>query len=156
MPDLLRPYHLVLAAGLLTAFLSLFCKAETIDVHIHDTYYILGSNHILLVSSVSLLLMWLLYAGVSRILFSNKLVWLHVVITIVTIAFIIAILLWIGFYDKLYIVDFSAFGDVPIQYTVLAISFLLLIAGQLLFVVNLVGGIISRQRGKSNFNRASQ
>ncbi len=144
MHKLLHPHHLLLPAGLLTAFLFLFSKAATIDIHVHDTYLIIGTKFFWGVTSGLLLLLWLLYTGVSGILLSKKLVWLHVVITIVAIAFITAILLWAVFYHRHDSADYYTFGRFQMQQDTVAVSFLLLIAGQFLFVINLMGGIISR------------
>lgn len=146
MRKLSQPYHLLLVVGLLTAFLSLFCKAETIDIHIHDTYYILGARFMLLAPSVLLLLLCVLYTMASGILLSNKLTRLHIIITIIMAAPIITIPLWTVFYRHSF-VGYDTFSHSQIQ-DIVAISFLLLIAGQFLFVANLVGGVISRLRRK--------
>jgi cytochrome c oxidase subunit 1 len=152
MPDFRkRPYHLLLLTALIILMASFFASNETLDIHLHDTYFIIALTNLFAGISVLLLILWLLYLFTSRLLFSNMLTWIHILST--TIAFLLLVVF--SFYSNYY---YEGLAGMPRRYpdydhwrqlssynhltTAVYIIFLVICLGVLVFVVNLFVGVI--------------
>lgn len=66
----LQPHKTLFLVGLLIAVLSFFVSAKTLDVHLHDTYYIISLPTIYGLLAGVLFLYALLYWWTGRIAYS--------------------------------------------------------------------------------------
>ena len=127
-------------------------KGSIIDIHLHDTYFIVAENHVYYIMSVLLLLVWTIYFLTKRILFSNVLSWTHVIITILTFI-LIAQTLYVGHSlpnQPRHYNDFSGGSfynsfETSIQ-KVIGITLNIIILGQIIFILNLIGGLYKHLR----------
>lgn len=88
-----RSYHLLLITALFFGCLATFIidSGQQLDLHLHDTYFIVAHNHIVMLLALIALLMWILYVLINRFLYSRTLIWIHVVMSILSLA---TIALW--------------------------------------------------------------
>ena len=150
-----KPYNLLGLIALLFFIVSIFVKGGAIDINTYDTYYVIANVSLYRVFAGVLLFSWSLYLIFGRFVWSKRLTWLHVVFTILSLTFF-ATGLWrvftlAGSLDGIPR-GYYAFTDFPqkshylsvgtICITVLAVWVL----GQLLFLVNIIGGAITRLR----------
>jgi heme/copper-type cytochrome/quinol oxidase subunit 1 len=144
-----RPYHLLFIAAILVLIASFFTMNETMDIHLHDTYYVISAAWTYWAIVVLLLVLWLIYVFTNRFLLSKPLTWIHVVLTIV-----LALLLTVFVFNpdrgsagmaRDY-TDWSAFDEFERYNRMITYALLLLPLGLLLYIINLVGGLIKRSR----------
>jgi heme/copper-type cytochrome/quinol oxidase subunit 1 len=133
----------------LTSVLALN-STSVIDLHLHDAYFVIAHAHIFGLLALLTMLMWTLYLLTNKILYSKSLMWTHIIITILTIATFTSIVIW-G--DKVLnpkpsrYIDYASWDSLK-MYSVLnntiVTAILVLIFGQLLFVINFIGGLFKR------------
>ena len=77
----IQPYDLLLFTSLLLAVLSFFVvgKHSTVDVHFHDTYFVVGHVYIVRLLSLITLLIWCAYLVVKNRLPYRNFTWAHTV-----------------------------------------------------------------------------
>lgn len=83
MRVLLQPYILLGSVALLLLLCSFFLAAKTIDIHLHDTYYILSTAHLFRFFSTFLFVFAVVYRIADGRLFSKRLTWIHIIATLV-------------------------------------------------------------------------
>ncbi|MCF3110408.1 hypothetical protein LL912_16605 [Niabella sp. CC-SYL272] len=84
------PFVLLLVAAVLLFIAGLFTSnKEWIDIHLHDTVFVIPQGHILGLAAFFLFLLWLINIATYSILFSNKLTWFHIVTTLGIILFVV-------------------------------------------------------------------
>ncbi len=148
------PYNLLLALGSMIAIVSFFWKGQ-MDLHINDTYFVVSGTIVLWATAISLVAVWLLYLPLDKILCSVVLTWIHVGSILL---FIIAVFIGMFFYDKVFASSLSnprtIYAYMQDYNRKVRIFFglptLLLLLGQLAFVINIVAGaarIIHRRNG---------
>lgn len=118
-------------------------------MHMHDTYMVLDIAFIFRALAMFLILEWMLYFFTVRILFSNVLIWLHVLITLgmLTIIFIAS-----SFIELPPLSDPARVDEVKKwesfkyskQVYIVDASIVLLLLAQPIFVINLLLGILKR------------
>lgn len=144
-----RPYNLLLLAGIVFMLSSLFTfkQNNTIDIHLHDTYYIIAHTHILWLLTFLVFFVWTLYSLTNRFLLSMALTWAHVIITLLTLFLLIGTLFFgYNFTDlttRRYL-DYSNWKsyDAYAQYSkAIVIIVIALFLGQIIYVVNFIGGL---------------
>jgi heme/copper-type cytochrome/quinol oxidase subunit 1 len=144
-------YHLLLLTGLLLVVTSfLLNQNRTIDIHVHDTYYVITQGHFFIFLAIIVWVLWILYMVTNKVLYSKSLTWVHVIITLVTLLFLLFFLNNGGdiFNPKprryLDYSNFTTFNRYErdtrwITYITIALLF-----GQVTFFVNLIVGIVKR------------
>lgn len=84
------PFILLLVTAVPLFIAGLFTSnKEWIDIHVHDTMFVIAQGHILGLSAFFLFLLWLVNIATHNILFSNKLTWFHTLATLVIIFFVL-------------------------------------------------------------------
>ncbi|RYZ20103.1 MAG: hypothetical protein EOO16_17810 [Chitinophagaceae bacterium] len=134
-PHRLPAFVFGMVALLLAAHLFLL-PARGIDLHFHDTYFVIGNPALLGVPAVLCFIFGLLYLLLGRILLSRWLSWLHVVLTLV---FIVALV-----YRVQPSTPPAQSQSLSALWTGSNLEWLLagLALGQVLFIFNLFGGAL--------------
>ncbi|MCD2424650.1 hypothetical protein LQ567_17850 [Niabella pedocola] len=84
------PFILLLVTAVPLFIAGLFASnKEWIDIHLHDTMFVIAQGHILGLSAFFLFLLWLVNIATHNILFSNKLTWFHTLATLVIVLFVL-------------------------------------------------------------------
>ncbi len=139
---LFKPFHLFLVFGILSLIAGFFVSDGSIDIHTHDTYYIISNQVIFWTITAILLLLWMIYLLVERILFSKLLTWMHVLLTITAI-----ILLTLNPFSfqgfaggvKNYQSSWETFSALN---RLLSFAVIVCIASQAILIVNIILGLI--------------
>lgn len=148
-----RPYHLFLFNAMLLAVAGFFCQHRQADLHIHDTYIIFPLALYMWLPAIFLFVMWLLYRATEQVLYSRKLTWIHILLTVFTEVLIYTLPLIIhssygAIASDVLLFDFDDFNLFPGAYSInvmVKILFLVLAAGgQLIFFGNVMLGLYNR------------
>lgn len=148
-----RPYHLLLFTGLALISTSFFVSDNNhvVDLHFSDTYIIIPLTYIFWLSAIIALIVWGIYLLTNIILYSKALSWIHISITILTLA-IFVLSLYSGKHifnqtPKRYY-DFSIW-DSSGTYSRYNIAFVIItglfIIGQIVFIINFLTGLFKRK-----------
>ena len=142
---------MLLLTGLLLVLASFIMTQErTVDIHLHDTYYVIAQGHVFIFLAFIVWVLWFLYLLTRKLLYSKTLTWIHVIITLLTLLFLLFLLNFGGdtfnptprrYLDASNWTTFNRYeqGMQWIAYTLLA-----LFLAQIIFIVNLIVGIIKR------------
>ena len=141
------PYSLFLITGLLVIILSFFHSAETIDIHVHDTYYVIAENFIFLALALFFLFFWIAYSAGRTVIYKKSLVWLHFILTALSALFILSCILY-GY--RYYSLDIGVKRYMNKMNHVIILATLVLIFAQLIFLVNMIIGLIRKLAGMDN------
>jgi len=141
-----RPYELLGLFALIFLLLSLIPSKVSLDINMHDSYFVIESNYFYGISTIYFLFIWMLYVVSTKIIWLRWMIWLHVVCTItVTLIF----LLMIYFPGTLYGVSgrYYAFSDFQQKDVLIWIKFIpyvvfIFLVGQMIFLLNLMGGLV--------------
>lgn len=142
-----RPYRLYLPLLVIFVVLAAFDTRRTLDIHLHDTYFIIAYPHFYIACGSILAVLWLLSMAFRKIFWSRLLTWHQAGSTLV---FISAILIFCWTHEL------SAHNYFPLKswqrasgiQTLLTASF----AASLLLLVHIFGGLIKWATGVSNKN----
>ena len=139
-----RSYHLLLVAFLLLTVVSFLFGKKTIDIHVHDTFFVTPLHFYFIAIAVLLLVSWLLHQFSRNIFRYQKLVAVHVILIILPTIFLA---LLPGIYDSQYI-DVSSFSLKRFQLLNMGIltAILVFLLAQVLFIINFIAGLILRYR----------
>ena len=134
---------------LLTSFFVLTGNT-TVDLHLHDTYFVIADSHFFWLLAILAVVVWTIYLLTSKLLYSKALTWIHVVITLLTIL-LFALTPFFGnnlinptsggYYD--YNI-WSSFDSYTRFFKTVTITILVLLFGQIIFVINLIAGLFKR------------
>ena len=137
-----KPYNLLLYSALLLLGVSFFVSGEG-GLNAPDTYVIMPLDSVLMFIATVLIVLWILYKLTACFLYSEKLIWIHVILTllgaIVCILIILSSIIVHSVIDsdgsKYDIVGFTIAGPILIPVLI-----------QLIYFVNLGLGIWPRQK----------
>ncbi len=152
-----RPYHLLLLTAILLFIGGLFSINTPIDVHLHDTYFVFPLSFLVWVLTLILFFFWSLYLATRQFLFSKKLTWIHVILTVLSSLFMLMLpylstYSYSGtggpriYYDYEELNRFKIFGNLTSN-SITAFAFLL--SAQLIYFANLFVGLykgVGRQK----------
>ena len=144
-----QPYSLFLLTGQILIIASFFVFGQSIDIHLHDTYFVVAVNHLAWALAILLFLVWGIYKLTDRFLWTNTLTWTHVLLTILVLILLAIISFW---KDKI----LPPINSNTVSYQDIIdeqkrkgfITYLITIAfivGQIAYLVNLVIGLIKRR-----------
>lgn len=143
-----EPFNLFWITAMILFVLSFFAWGQSIDIHLHDTYFVISTIIIIWILSFSFLLIWALYKCTSKILWKKFLTWFHVLTTILISIFFLTINFW---YDKLVpnqeqtYVSFESVEAVDQKMaTILLPLSILFIIGQMAFALNILVGLVKK------------
>ncbi|MCF6401733.1 hypothetical protein L3C95_02540 [Chitinophaga filiformis] len=137
-----RPYHLLLLIAIIV-FAASFCfYYDQIDIHLHDTYFVIPVPFIFWVFTLFLLLLWGLYHLTFRFLLSNGLIWLHMVSVFIFVPLTMYIYEVLPLYSFATPYEFSTWEGVQRLWHIQALIAMTFGGLQILYLFNLVGGVI--------------
>jgi heme/copper-type cytochrome/quinol oxidase subunit 1 len=152
------PHHLFLLTAILIYIAGLFSGSITLDLHLHDTYLVITLKSLTSFLAISLLVGWLIYVFTIKHLYSKKLSWLHILLTILAVLFFFALPFIADYYEAIEQTprrydDLSKLYDAPLPqlpFTVKLIlsAVIILILVQLIYIINLTKGIYRPNPGK--------
>ena len=133
------PFQLFGITGLLLFAGSFFVPTQSVDIHLHDTYYVLDSNFITNYMSTLLLLLFTLCFFLRRQLRYMVLQWLHVGLTLLSFLVVIYFVYRAPVANQSKMMDWSHARSFTNNIAVVAL--LLFVLAQVLFLVNSMIGI---------------
>ena len=146
-----KPYNLLLLTGLILVLTSFFLKQNnSVDIHLHDTYFVIGHTHVFWFLAITAIFVWTLYLLTNKILYSKALIWTHIIITILTL---LLFALSLSFGDSFMnstprrnynYSNWNSFDNYTAFTKAIGISISILLFGQVIYVINLIGGLIKR------------
>jgi len=136
---------------------GIFIFDTPIDIHLHDTYFIFPLSFLIWIPAIILFLFWALYLLTKQFLFSKKLMWIHIILTVLSSLFMLMLpylstysYSGVGgprvYYDYGEFNKFKMFGNLT-NMIIRVFAFLLLI--QLIYFFNLFVGLykgVGRQK----------
>ena len=136
-----KPYVLLLITAVVLLLLSIFPNDRTIDIHLHDTVFIIAGSHIYGALGILLLFFWFTYSFIYKILFSKILVWIHIISTILFFIFLV-------------IIPFAESSNMPRNHHAffyflsrIATGFsIVAVFAQLVFLFNILAGLVKNKR----------
>ena len=140
-------YQFLLPASLVLFVMAFFASDKTIDLHLHDTYYVITLSVLILTSAFMILISWGLYRLTNKLLFSATLSGIHIGQCLLICVATATSFWWV---DKIprRISDISNSSLLRIDPALImpALILFFFLAGLLLFVINLVMGLILRKK----------
>lgn len=142
-----KPYNLFLPIAIALAITGFFNFSEPLELYFNNTYYVLRLAHLFLIPASLLALLWLIAYFTEKYTFSKALSWIHVILTSAAFVFLIA---------TVYSASKEPAPATPnaskayLQYLEreswsTAISIIVIVVAQLVFLVNLIVGALRRK-----------
>lgn len=134
---------------------------QSLDIHLHDTYFVIAFRHILLILALILWIIWGTYKLLNRFLYSEMLTRIHVVTTV--LLFLVNTILLFGNFTMSIVNNgaprrynyYSGWSSVKNMFDLygtetkfLLLASVVLLLGQLIFPINLTLGLIGKIRRK--------
>ena len=142
------PYNLFLLTALILFIISFFMWGQSLDLHLHDTYFVISTIYFIWAFALIFLVVWTIYKLTNKILLTKYLTWLHVVTTLIVLILLMTAGLW---FDKLLppikreVVSYQTFlDDQQRELKVILPIAIIFIVGQVSWGINLIGGLIKR------------
>lgn len=148
-----RPYNLLLLTAILILIASFFTSGQILDIHLHDTMFVITIEYVFGLLIILLLLFWILHWATRRFLFSKALIWIHVIASALSSLFLAVALLYaedrnkeLAGMPRRYIdkEDWQMAGNPDYLRDGMTIAVLLLIAGFLIYFINLIMGLVKK------------
>ena len=144
-----EPYSLFFLTGIVLFILSFFMWGQSLDFHIHDTYFVIATNYIIWPIALIFFLVWGLYKLTDKILWTKKLIWVHVLTTLFVLIILATFDIW---HNKIIppirreaVTVANIFEDQKREKVIALIIAIIFIVGQLSYIINLIGGIFRRR-----------
>jgi len=145
MLNFLRPYNILGLFGVLLTIMSLLVSS-TIDIHFHDTYYIIGFKDFFWLFGLIFLFFAIIYRISRKILLSKYLTWLHIIITLLSFITLVVLVMLGDNPSRRYIdtdpwSNFNKFNGIS---NIISWTMIVFLAGQIVFVVNITGRVLKK------------
>lgn len=145
-----RPYNLLLWTTALILIASFFAFGQTVDFHLHDTYFVVDMTFIFWATIILLLFFWAMYLLTKRVLFSKVLTWIHIILVILSSTALLALAYYSDYQGmagaprRYY--DFSSWDSLLHNNLIkgMVILFFLMGLGLLAYILNLFIGLCKK------------
>jgi heme/copper-type cytochrome/quinol oxidase subunit 1 len=154
-----RPYNLLFLNAIILSIGGLFCFNSPIDIHLYDTYFVFPLPFLIWAPTIILFVFWIVYLLTKRFLFSKKLMWIHIILTVI-ISLFLMVLPYIStysyggvvgsprrYYDYGELNRFKILGNLT---NIAVATFVILLLGQLAYFINLFVGLYKRIGRQNN------
>ncbi len=144
-----QPYFLFLLTGLVLIIATFFKFEQSLDFHLHDTYFVVSINYFFGGLAGLFFIAWAIYKLTDKFLWTKKLTWTHVLTTIL----VLLILTTIGFWhDKILppikrdSISYQDIIDDKKREGIIAYPIMIIfVLGQVAYLVNLIVGLTKRR-----------
>ncbi len=144
-----KPYQLLFITSIVLVLLSFFKlnESQSIDFHLHDTYFVMDSKFMLWAFAVFTFIVWALYRLANKKLYSASLTWTHIATTLLPLVLFTFVLCFghnfsnskpLSHYD---FSNWNVFDTSHSNNTIIGIAFLVFLFSQLIFMLNLSLGL---------------
>ena len=140
----IRPYNILGVIGLILFLLSFVIPFQSVDIHVHDTYYVFEMSYAVRNTACFLLALFTICTFLKQKLHSNILSWIHAILTILTAATCIFFLYRVS---EAYRPNFSNYESLQTNNNVIVIALMTFFIAQIFLIVNILIGAFNRQRG---------
>ena len=143
-----NPFHLLLLNAFFLFFVSLFIPNKEIDIHFHDTYFILPIKYLIWFPTLVQFAFWIFYLTTKQYLFSNLLSWIHILLLLSTSLFTLFPTYFLFHFASKSITipwTFAALKNLrsyQIHSDLVSSSFFVLIGCSLIYITNLIIGLL--------------
>lgn len=135
-----RLYDLFIVVAVLYLILSFFDSGQSLDMTLHDSYYLIASQIVTIGVAGIFFLGWVLYRFFGRYLLSKRLIDIHVILTLLLLFAFESSRLWSSwFLPRRTYYSFSTFNSEPSFFIVYG---LLLIISVIILMINVIGGVV--------------
>ena len=140
-----KPHLIFWLSVPLIILIGILSGTETMDVNIHDTYFVFTKYHLsILISALFGIIgfgYWIMKKANRKL--SKWLNWIHIILTFGSLLIMLGIP-FISFESKKS--EFPLYDDVSIQNLILTLIFLTIIFGQLFYIINIIIGIFRKNK----------
>ena len=143
------PYRLMAIGGLLLFIFSLLGPHRPLDIHIHDAYFVMDTGYLASTLATALLSLFALSYLLKSFLASPALSRAHVVLTLMLLGFL---LLFSFLAADAYRPGFNNWKHYYHNNRIIQILLLLLTASQLLYLTNIISGILKKYNERKDAN----
>jgi hypothetical protein len=140
----IKPYSVLGMIGLLLFLISFLVPFQSVDVHVHDNYYVFEMSYAFRNIACSLLVLFTICIFLQQKFYSAVLSWIHVVLTILTAAVCIFFLYRAS---EAYRPNFSNWTSFQTNNNIIAITLIIFFSAQVFLIVNLVVGVFRPKSG---------
>lgn len=150
-----HPYHLLPLAAAVLIVAGLLSGNSSVDIHLHDTFYVLPSASFIWLSVTALLLLWLVYLLTKNVLYSMRLSRIHIFLSLVTSILIVLVpnfltLVVKEYQDLSYANLFERAESIGYKIRLYSIIlFVFILAGQSILLINFVLGVGQKNRARN-------
>ncbi|MGO4289681.1 hypothetical protein [Chitinophaga sp. RAB17] len=145
------PYSLLLITALVLAIVPFFFEGQSEVIHLfHHTVFIVSEFLMWMVAFI-FLLGWIIYVITRKLLLTEALTWIHLLITIIISCFLLTVRVWAFKYpsDNLEVILYKGVvRSTPREIKISLLLKLLFAIGQITYVVNIIGGIVKNRKAK--------
>ena len=139
-----QAYFLFILIVTILILISIFLRERLIDIHIHDTKFVISLMPVLWIISVTLILGWAIYRLTNKFLLTKYLTWFHVIATLLVFIFFIGVCLWQNTSPTQEVSWKSLEEELQREQKIFLTISIVFILAQTAFIINLVGGFLRR------------
>ena len=138
-----KAYYLLFISSLIMLILGFFVGRETLDINLHDTYYVVISNHLYWLISILLFLFFLIYLlfDKAKINFGHIFSKVHILGTLISVLGLLFPYSLIFSKAEFPLYDNSQY--INLSMTISILVFLML---QILFVINIFVSLVKKMK----------
>jgi hypothetical protein len=130
-------YNFLGIIGLLLFGASFFVPFNIADIQIQGKYFVFEMDNVFRTVACTLLALFTIYTFSKRILYSNSLSWMHVILTLLSLTVFIILIYGAS---EAYRPGFSAWSSFEKNNRHMIITLMLFLLAQVLFLINILAG----------------
>ncbi|MCC6583749.1 MAG: cbb3-type cytochrome c oxidase subunit I [Chitinophagales bacterium] len=145
-----KPFLLLLLFACVFLVCGFIPTDKTIDIQLHDFYWVFGENHIFIAGCFIFYFLFGLHLLFKKILYSKRLIWIHVLTTIAFTLLIVFITKTISFFTPIVPKRYYTFNEIDSfkQYAffndLISVFTIIIFFTQFIFLINIIAGILKK------------